>query len=137
NTVEQAKSFGTRNEPLVYLLNKYGPDKNAMEAILAEWGGPESERNKLTPSLMSIREGPQAAILYQYAIRLRDAGRTGSEATLGKLTEYIFGQMFHPLRVLDQVPVWTDDYSDVLRVIMIKEVQRVRKAFGLPTPVTE
>lgn len=137
SAVEQAKSFGTRNEPLVYLLNKYGPDKNAMEAILAEWGGPEGERNKLTPSLMSVREGPQAAILYQYAIRLRDAGRTGSEATLGKLTEYVFGQMFHPLRVLDQVPLWTDDYSDVLRVIMIKEVQKVRKMFGLPTPVTE
>ncbi|MBN9517398.1 fused MFS/spermidine synthase [bacterium] len=137
SAVEQAKSFGTRSEPLVYLLNKYGPDKNAMEAILAEWGGPEGERNKLTPSLMSVREGPQAAILYQYAIRLRDAGRTGSEATLGKLAEVIFGQMYHPLRVLDQVPLWTDDYSDVLRVIMIKEVQRVRRAFGLPTPVTE
>jgi len=68
---------------------------------------------------------------------MRDAGKVGPDATLGKLTEYIFGQMFHPLRVLPDVPVWTDDYSDVLRVIMIKEVQRVRRAFGLPTPVTE
>ena len=75
--------------------------------------------------------------LFHHMIRLRDAGRTGSEATLGKLTEYVSGQMFHPLRVLDQVPLWTDDYSDVLRVIMIKEVQKVRKMFGLPTPVTE
>ncbi len=133
--VEQAVAFGTRNEPLVHLLRKYGPEKNAMEAIMAEWGGPEAERTKLTPSLMSIREGPQAAILYQYAIRLRDAGQAG--ATLARMTELIYGQMFHPLRVLEDVPTWTDDYSDVLRVIMIKEVQRVRKAFGMPTPVEE
>ncbi|MBN9518441.1 hypothetical protein J0H58_07970 [bacterium] len=111
NTVEQAKLFGTRSEPLVYLLNKYGPDKDAMEAILAEWGGPEGERNKLTPSLMSVREGPQAAILYQYAIRLRDAGRTGSEATLGKLTEYIFGQMFRRLEADPLVELRTDEHQ--------------------------
>ncbi len=109
SAVEQAKSFGTRNEPLVYLLNKYGPDKNAMEAILAEWGGPESERNKLTPSLMSVREGPQAAVLYQFAIRIRDAGRVGLDATLGKLTEYIFGPMFRRLEADTRVGLRTDD----------------------------
>lgn len=133
--VQQAMTFGTRNEPLIHLLRKYGPEKNAMEAIMEEWGGPKEEQNKLTPTLMSIREGPQAAILYQYAIRLREAGQSG--ANLGRMTEVVFGQMFHPLRVLEGVPTWTDDYSDVLRVIMIKEVQKIRKAFGLPTPVEE
>jgi hypothetical protein len=107
--VEQAVEFGTRNEPLVYLLNKYGPNKNAMEAILAEWGGPEGERQRLTPTLMSIREGPQAAILYQYAIRLRDAGRVGPDATLRKLTEYIFGPMFRRLESDARVELRTDD----------------------------
>jgi hypothetical protein len=135
--VQQALAFGTRNEPLVNLLIKYGPDKNAMEAILTEWGGTKEEQSKLTPTVISIHEGQPAALLYQTAIRMRDAGKTGSEATLAKLTDYTFGKMFHELRVLDGVPTWTDDYSDVLRVIMIKEVQRVRKGFGLPTPVEE
>jgi hypothetical protein len=93
--VEQARAFGTRNEPLVHLLRKYGPEKNAMDAILAEWGGPEADRHLLTPSLMSIREGPQAAILYQYAIRLRDAGQ--GRATLGRMTDLVCGAMFRPL----------------------------------------
>ncbi len=145
SAVEQAKAFGTRNEPLTYLLTKtdekgnlvYGADKNAYDAIMAEWGGPPGERDKMTPNLMSIRHGPQAGLLLQYAIRLKDLGKTGNEATLGALAGHIFGPMFHELKVLKDVPLWTDDYSDVLRVIMIKEVQKVRKMFGLPTPVTE
>jgi len=143
SAVEQAKAFGTRNEPLVYLMTKtddkgnlvYGTDKNAYDAIMTEWGGPD--KDKMTPNLMSIRHGPQAGLLLQYAIRLKDLGKTGNEATLGALNGHIFGPMFHELRVLRDVPLWTDDYSDVLRVIMIKEVQKVRKMFGLPTPVTE
>ncbi|QDU19904.1 spermidine synthase family protein [Urbifossiella limnaea] len=135
SAVDQAKAFGTRNEPLVFLLNKYGADKNALEAIKGEWGGPEPD--KITLTQMNIREGPQAAQLYQMAMRMRDAGKTGPDATLGALTGYIYGQMFHELKVLKDVPLWTDDYSDVLRVIMIKQVQSVRKMFGLPTPITE
>ncbi len=95
--IEQVLTYGTRNEVLVFLLRKNGPWADAMGAILAEWGGPEAERNKLTPSLMSVRHGPQAALLYEYAIRLRDAGRTGPEATLGKMVEYVYGPMFRPL----------------------------------------
>lgn len=112
--VEQAKAFGTRSEPLVCLLNKYGPDRNAMEAILAEWGGPETERNRLTPSLMSINHGPLVAILYQYTIRLRDAGKTGPDATLGALSGYIFGPMFHPLDTDPRTELRTDAHKPPL-----------------------
>ncbi|MGL6097398.1 MAG: spermidine synthase [Fimbriiglobus sp.] len=42
-----------------------------------------------------------------------------------------------PPKVLDDVPAWTDDYSDVLRVMRLKEVQRIRRFFGLPTPITD
>jgi len=149
SAVEQAKAFGTRSEPLVYLLTKrdgegklvYPPEKNAVDSILAEWGGPESERAKLTPNALAAREGPAVGYLYQAALKLRDGDprlRGGAaDPSLTGLTTGIFGPMFHELRVLQDVPLWTDDYSDVMRVIMIKEVQKLRKMAGLPTPVTE
>jgi hypothetical protein len=145
--IEQIKAFGTLNEPLGYLLNKYPPDKDALEAILAEWGGPENERNKLTPSLMSVRDGPQAAMLLKWTREHAEAGF--GKITLERLARYAHGErrdrnnnvvrepLFHRLKVLPDVPLWTDDYSDVLRVIMIPQVQAVRKWFGLKTPVTE
>ena len=43
-----------------------------------------------------------------------------------------FGRAWHPLETDPAVRVWTDDYSDVLSVMMIKEVQRVRSMLGLP-----
>jgi hypothetical protein len=41
------------------------------------------------------------------------------------------------LKVLDEVPAWTDDYSDVLRVMRLAEIRGVRKFFGLPVPSDE
>ncbi|HEY1188509.1 MAG TPA: fused MFS/spermidine synthase [Gemmata sp.] len=45
------------------------------------------------------------------------------------------GYGFRPVEVLDGVEAWTDDYADVMRVMMIPELQALRKFFGLPTPV--
>ena len=42
---------------------------------------------------------------------------------------------FRELEVKPDVPAWTDDYSDVLRVMMIPELQKFRGFLGLPTPV--
>jgi hypothetical protein len=39
-----------------------------------------------------------------------------------------------PLGGHKEVTAWTDDYADVLRVMTIKEVQQVRRFFGMPTP---
>jgi hypothetical protein len=45
------------------------------------------------------------------------------------------GHGFRPLDYFHQVPAWTDDYSDVMRVMMLPELQAIRKFFGLPTPI--
>jgi hypothetical protein len=45
------------------------------------------------------------------------------------------GHAFRPVIVLEGVDAWTDDYADVMRVMMITELQLLRKFFGLPTPV--
>jgi hypothetical protein len=107
-TLDQILTFGTRNEPLLWLLEKYGPDTDAMGAILKEWGGPEAEWARLTPQLMSIRQGPQAAILYQSAIRLRDASWAGADATLGALSGTMCGTMFRRLAADPRVELRTD-----------------------------
>jgi hypothetical protein len=46
-----------------------------------------------------------------------------------------YGTSFRELEVLADVPAWTDDYSDVLRVMMIPELQKFRRFLGLPTPI--
>lgn len=112
---EQVREYGTKNYPLIELIQKYGPRKNAMEAILAEWGGPEDERQKLTPKVVSVRQGPQAATLYQYAIRYRDAGQPNAD--LGLLADVIFGAMFRPLVADPRVELRTDANRPGLPVI--------------------
>ena len=61
----------------------------------------------------------------------------GLFATLDEAMHLECGHVFRPVKVLADVPAWTDDYSDVLRVMMIKELQWVRKQFGMPTPVMD
>ncbi len=38
------------------------------------------------------------------------------------------------LQVLPEVEAWTDDYSDVMRVMTFDEIRRARRFFGLPVP---
>jgi hypothetical protein len=131
--VEQILAFGTRNQELVGLLRKYGAEYPAKKALSEEYVNSDS---------MALDDfgkvyGNQAAVLIEY---VRRGDLLKQDVTLGDLALYIFGSgssqaMFHKLKVLPDVPLWTDDYSDVLRVMMLKEVQWVRKKLGLPTPV--
>jgi hypothetical protein len=63
-------------------------------------------------------------------IRRYGVGLTLSEAMVRE-----HGHAFRRLETLVDVPAWTDDYSDVLRVMGLPELQRLRKFFGLPTPI--
>ncbi len=44
---------------------------------------------------------------------------------------------WRPLQVIPDVKLWTDQYADVLQVMMLKEVQSVRRFFGMSTPVKD
>jgi len=57
-----------------------------------------------------------------------------SEADLGKT---FTAPPWEPIPLNSEIPEWTDDYQDILRIIRSKELQAVRRRFGLPTPVTE
>jgi hypothetical protein len=77
-----------------------------------------------------VRHNDPRAGEYARLVEKHDPTTTLEDAMLAEV-----GHVFRPLQVLDQVPAWTDDYSDVLRVMKLPEVQKVRKFFGLPTPV--
>jgi hypothetical protein len=61
--------------------------------------------------------------------------RHGLAPTLTEVMVREHGHAFRRLELLADVPAWTDDYSDVLRVMGLPELQKVRKLFGLPTPI--
>ncbi|MFO0801491.1 MAG: fused MFS/spermidine synthase [Gemmataceae bacterium] len=126
---EQVLAFGTKNQELNDLLRKYGPEKKAKEALTEHYGTAELDLEEFTH-----RFGPQAATLYEYT---RKTDLLKQEVTLDYLRELVYGDMFRTLRLSDKMPLWTDDYSDVLRVMMLKEVVSVRKFFGLPTLETD
>ncbi len=58
-------------------------------------------------------------------------------ALMGGYGYHIYNHHWRPLEVLKDVPAWTDDYSDVLRVMRLKEVQSIRRWLGFPTPVAD
>ena len=48
-----------------------------------------------------------------------------------------FGTFVFPWKKMDVLPevdTWTDDYSDVLRVMRLEEIRSIRRFFGLPVP---
>ncbi|MBX9579599.1 MAG: hypothetical protein K2X87_04760 [Gemmataceae bacterium] len=159
---EQALEFGTKSLALAELLRAYPPGTLAADALARSYGaayaryketvdrkaaiGEEFVQKKLSEAearekLEAVTKdqaeaeksiarayGPQALGLVDAVHAKMDPAKT----TLKDLTEYVAGPMFHPLKVDDRMPLWTDDYSDVLSVMMLKEIQWVRRQFGLP-----
>jgi hypothetical protein len=58
---------------------------------------------------------------------------TGEYTELMQILRAETGFGFRPLRPMKTLAVWTDDYADVMRVMMISELQGLRRFFGLPT----
>ena len=123
---DQIQTFGTRNQAVLELLRKYPVDMPAKDAISKEWTGTD-----LALEEFARQHTRQAAILLEKARRYEAAKET---LTLGQLAELEYGKMFRPLRYEPNVRLWTDDYTDVLQVMMIKEVQWARRQFGFNTP---
>jgi hypothetical protein len=69
------------------------------------------------------------------------ASDTRFGAVSGGYGYQIFNHNWQPLNYpkekLAQLRTWTDDYSDVTAVMRLKEVQWVRRLFGLPTPLRD
>jgi hypothetical protein len=122
---------------------EYSPHVQIQHALLVVYGDefrPVMEKAKTNEEFKAaaaawledrrVRHNDPRAAVYARLVEKYDPTTQLDDAMLAES-----GHVFRPVRVLDEVPAWTDDYSDVLRVIMIPEVQKIRKFFGLPTPV--
>jgi hypothetical protein len=78
-----------------------------------------------------------SAIFQEYDLRFIELaaafdGQVPSTITIGQALLIKYKELYRPLHIVPDVPTWTDDYSDVLRVMMIPEIQKLRGWFGLP-----
>lgn len=80
--------------------------RNAVEAQLEQDDGSPRFWPRMTPSLLQLRAELQAAVLYQYAVRLRDAGKPYVD--LARLIAVTYGESFRPLVADPAVELRTD-----------------------------
>lgn len=110
----------------------YGIDiRRAMDDTVKTGADPKTVAVAWLEERAKAKNDPRAA---QYAYLV---GKYGLFATLEEAMHAEVGHVFRPVQSNPDVPAWTDDYSDVLRVMMIKELQWLRKQFGMPTPVLD
>jgi hypothetical protein len=101
------------------LLRRYGGD--AAVATVAQAEG-------LAQWLEARKDDPAAQRYAQWLRKYRSPYTTLMSILVGET-----GYGFHPVAGLKNLGAWTDDYADVMRVMMIPELQALRRFFGLPT----
>ncbi|MBN9122889.1 MAG: fused MFS/spermidine synthase, partial [Planctomycetes bacterium] len=124
--------------PVSDLMVKYYHGLQLLDVIQREYpdlrGALERSTGKQRETVLNFldkRIGDPQALRFATWIR-----KYGSEyETLMDILKKETGYGFRPVDTLPGVDAWTDDYADVMRVMMIPELQAVRKFFGLPTPV--
>lgn len=130
--------FGAGVQLVDLIIRKYPAARPAQDLPFQLPGnaGKPKEATKKPPResvqewLDARKDDPQAE---QFAGWLRRAD--SEHDTLMRVLVRETGYGFRPVELLDGVDSWTDDYADVMRVMMISELQSIRKFFGLPTPV--
>ena len=99
-TKAQVLEYGTKNLELIKLLNKYGSEADAKDAIRREWGG-----DGVSIETIETRHGPQVSVLVEY---VRKAESSKQELNLEDLTELAYGPMFHPIKLEGKIGVRRD-----------------------------
>jgi hypothetical protein len=90
----------------------------------------EKEQKEVVLDFLAKRPNDPKAQQFASWIRIENS----EYITLMKVLQTETGYGFRPLRpVTRNTPLWTDDYADVMRVMMIDELQKVRKFLGLPS----
>jgi spermidine synthase len=115
-------------KPVPKVDPKNPPDAKELDKLKAQ---EQEQRTRLLEWL--DKRGPKDPYAPEFARWIR---LTGSEyRTLMGVLHADTGYGFRPVVLLKDVDAWTDDYADVMRVMMIEQLQAVRGFFGLPTPV--
>ena len=146
------KEYGEPAGRLVELIDRYsGPtsvrtvldgEQEALKALDGIAGRLPKGVTLRSVIMSEYGRDPAAAPLGPYVARAGLAPERGQFFNGYRLTSPLrvvldkeVGDLFRDVRVLDGVPAWTDDYSDVLRVLDVEQVQWVRNKLHLPTPL--
>jgi hypothetical protein len=129
--IDQLTVYRITNEVLISLKMK-----NVPESVLVRLNLLTDQKFKRENFITELNKflSPDEMNKYQILIMNR-AEQSGGARTLQEAMLTLYGHAFRKLEYFKQVHAWTDDYSDVMRVMMIPELQAVRKFFGLPTPI--
>jgi len=118
----------------LHISNKYVNLEPVVEKIVSELRN-RPEYAGLSARLWSdsAEKGRPGKTSSSWIVLAKDEKTLG---TLGLPAQQQFEQyrtLFVPLTPLKGMETWTDDYSDVMRVMTISELQKLRRFFGLPT----
>ena len=133
----KTEDLGDRiGSPLAELVDTYGSGAQLVRVLRVIYPelGPILDRSPLKQQdvVLEYLDKRTDAQSQQYAALVRK--HTAFATTMTVLqAETGFG--FRPVELNHDVPAWTDDFADVMRVMMIPELQAIRKFLGLPTPV--
>ncbi|AMV24675.1 hypothetical protein VT84_09790 [Gemmata sp. SH-PL17] len=125
--------------PLAELVGTYGIGGQLIDVLKGTYPdlaplldrAPLKQQDTLLEYLDKRTADPQAQ-MYAGLVRKYTAFDT-TMTVLYKETGY----GFRPVVFDKDVPAWTDDFADVMRVMLIPELQKIRKFFKLPTPVLD
>lgn len=127
------KDLNRPENPLVALefSDSWIDDIDSRQAQYAPPGKTQSSWVVLTrnPKLVEALKGDRytTQYTYRYVPSRFDTQRNEEIPDIPPINRW------QPMNPNDLVKPWTDDYADVLLVMMLKEVQQTRKLFGLPT----
>lgn len=122
----------------IHISNRY----ISLEPVVARLA---EETNLVCRVWSDNAEGYPGKTASSWVVLAKSADDLGDEI-LGTAADYRLGllaggfaywehdHVWRKLPVLPEVPAWTDDYSDVLRVMRLKEIRSMRRFFGLPVP---
>ena len=111
----------------LHISNKYVSLEPVVAQITSDLG--------LTARLWSdnLERGRPGKTASSWVVVAKDVKTLGTLGLPAEEQQARYQTNFEPLSKLKGMPAWTDDYSDVMRVMMIKEIIRLRRFFGLPT----
>jgi hypothetical protein len=128
------KHLGKLHSPIADLIGKYGGGSQLRQVVQVIY--PDS-----TQALEKLPTKPQESLVEWLEARTADPQAQefarliktyGAFTPLMTVLHAEAGHGFRPMTVPKNMAAWTDDYADVMQVMMIPQVQSLRRIFGLP-----
>ncbi|MCI0705688.1 MAG: fused MFS/spermidine synthase [Planctomycetia bacterium] len=131
---KKRETLGKLYSPIADLIDEFGGDEQIRRVVESRYPdikqaiekAPTKQQDAMIEWLKARTDDKQA----QFFARLMDD--YGAFKTLMPILLMESGHGFRPVRGAKNMSTWTDDYADVMRVMMIPQLQKIRSFFGLP-----